>query len=87
MEYQEELGKVIININGQEKEYDVLFTFDCEENGKSYIGFNDGTYDEKGKKNICVKRFDPIVGFDLEDITEAEELKMVNEVLNQFLQS
>ena len=49
MEYQEDLGKVIININGQEKEYDVLFTFDCEENGKSYIGFNDGTYDEKGK--------------------------------------
>ena len=33
------------------------------------------------------KRFDPIAGFDLEDITEPEEVKMVNEVLNQFLHS
>lgn len=86
MEYQEELGKVIMEKNGQGVECDVLFTFDCEELGKTYIGFTDHSIADNGRKNIYVKSWDPVLGQQLEDITDPDEVKMVGDVLNQIEQ-
>lgn len=74
--------KIIINKNGTSLECDILFTFECAENGKSYIGYTDNSVGENGRKNMYVSSFDPILGYGkLEDITDDDELKMVREVL------
>ncbi len=84
MKYESDLGQVIIEKDGQERNCDVLFTFDCEELGKTYIGFTDHTISENGRKNIYVKSYNPIVGTKLEDVSTPEELEMIGEVLTQI---
>ena len=86
MEYQSELGKITIEREGREIECDVLFTFDCEELGKTYLGFTDGTISDNGRKNIYVKSYDPILGTKLEDITDNAEVEMVVSVLKKIEQ-
>lgn len=77
--------KITIVKNGKEIECDVLFTFDCEETSKAYIGYTDHTIAPNGRKNIYVSAFDPILGFgSLQDITTEEEMTMVREVLEEI---
>lgn len=77
--------KIIINKNGQDVECDILFTFDSEDTGKTYIGYSDNSIGSNGRKNIYVSAFDPILGYGtLEDITSEEELAMVREVLAEI---
>jgi len=84
MKYQNELGNIVILKNGEEVECEVLFTFDCEELGKTYVGYTDGVVASNGRKNIYVKRWDPVVGTGLEDIMDKDELDMVVSVLKQI---
>ena len=62
-------------------EHKVLFTFECEELGKNYIAY------EGNKQNeIVVASYNPNNDLNkLEPITEVEELKMVEDVLNQII--
>jgi len=61
---------------------DVLFTFDSEETLKSYVGYTDHSIGKNGRKNIFVSSYNPFAPFsDLEDITDEDELRMVNDVL------
>lgn len=77
--------KIVISKNGKEIECDILFTFDCEETGKSYIGYSDNSIATNGRKNIYVSAFDPILGLGtLEDITTEAELAMVKNVLEEI---
>lgn len=88
MENKEELGVITIEKDGQAVDCDVLFTFDCEELGKTYVGYTDHAIAENGRKNIYVSSYDPVIGFDqLGDITSPEELEMVSDVLNQIAQA
>ena len=85
MQEVEELGKIIIEKNGKEVEYEILFTFENEELRRQYVGYTDHSIGENGRKNIYVSAYDPIVGFGkLEDITTQEELEMVQNVLEQI---
>lgn len=85
MEYEEELGKLTIMKAGKEVECDVLFTFECEELGKMYVGYTDQTIGENNRKNVYVSSYDPVLGFDkLEDIESQEELDMIHDVLSQI---
>lgn len=80
-----EQEKIVINKNGQEVECDVLFTFDCEDTGKAYIGYTDNSIASNGRKNIYVSAFDPVLGTgSLEDIKSEEELAMVRDVLEEI---
>ncbi len=77
--------KIVISKNGKEVECDVLFTFDCEDTGKAYIGYSDQSIADNGRKNIYVSAFDPILGTgSLEDITDENELAMVRDVLEEL---
>lgn len=77
--------KITIQKDGKEVECDVLFTFDCDDTGKTYIGYTDGIVGENGRKNIYVSSFDPIIGTGkLDDITDPNELSMVQDVLAQI---
>ena len=74
----------ILDDNGNLIEHNILFTFECEELGKSYIAYEDNSKEEK---NICVASYNPEVDLNkLEPVTDEEELKMVNDVLNQIME-
>lgn len=74
--------KITIIKDDKEVECEILFTFDCEETGKSYLGYTDHSFGSNGRKNIYISAYDPVVGTGrLEDITSANELELVQEVL------
>lgn len=79
--------KITIEKNGEMIECDVLFTFDCEDTQKSYIGYTDHTEASNHRKNIYVSSYNPY-HFDqkLDSITDEKELEMIGEVLYQFSQ-
>ncbi len=77
--------KITILKDNKEVECEVLFAFDCEENSKSYVGYTDHTFGANGRKNIYVSSYDPIIGTgQLNDVTNSNELTMIQEVLAQI---
>ena len=77
--------KVVILKDGKEVECDILFTFDCEETKRSYIGYSDNSIAENGRKNIYVSSYDPNTeNIVFENITDPNEMKMVQDVLVQL---
>ena len=82
MDLDMENEKIQIEKNGEIVDCDILFTFDCEDNLKSYIGYTDHSIGTNGRKNIYVSSYNPLgLKLELEDITDERELAMVNEVL------
>ena len=49
----------VLRDDGTEITCDVLFTFDSEETGKSYVVYTDGTKDEGGNVQIFASVYDP----------------------------
>ena len=49
----------VINDEGKEVLCDVLFTFDSDETGKSYIAYTDNTKDEKGNVQVYASIYNP----------------------------
>ena len=85
MEFDLENEKIQLEKDGQTVECDILFTFDSEDNMKSYIGYTDHSIASNGRKNIYVSSFDPFQPvLKLEDITDEKELQMIGEVLTKF---
>ncbi len=82
MEYELENEKIQVEKDGKMIECDVLFTFDSEDTMKSYIVYTYHSIAENGRKNIYVSSYNPFNPEDkLEDITDAAELEMINDVL------
>lgn len=70
----------ILNENGTMDEHKILFSFECEELGKYYIAY-------ENNQNICVASYNPELDLnELKPVTDEEELKMVNDVLNQIME-
>ena len=76
-------GKLVIkNDKGEVLEFDVLFTFDSEETGKSYIAYTDNTKDENGNIKVYANIYDPNgESLKLEPITTEKEWKAINNIL------
>ena len=75
---------IVVEINGEEKECDVLFTFTSDDTGKGYIGYTDNSI-TNGRKNIYYSSFDPVFGTGkLEKVTDPDEVEMVKDVLHQI---
>ena len=49
----------LIDEEGKEVVYDVLFTFESEETNKNYIVYTDQTKDENGNIQVYVSTYDP----------------------------
>ncbi len=49
----------IVNENGEKTECDVLFTFDSEETGKSYIVYTDNSHDANGNVQVFASIYNP----------------------------
>ncbi len=70
--------------DGEEIECVVLFSFDNEETGKSYVVYTDCSVNEEGKTNIYASIYNPLKGRQkLIPIENQEEWKVIEEVIEQ----
>lgn len=72
----------MIDENGNETVYDVLFTFDNEETNKSYIAYTDNSVDEKGNVQVYASVYYP--GTDstrLDPIETEKEWQVIEKIL------
>ena len=73
----------VINDRGEEIMCDILFTFDSEETGKSYIVYTDNSKDERGNIQVFASIYDPNEEDQkLEPITTDAEWKVIETILN-----
>ncbi len=85
MDFDINKEKLEIEKNGKVVKCDILFTFDCEDTMKSYVGYTDNSIASNGRKNIYVSSYNPLKPkMELEDITDERELQMISEVLEQI---
>ena len=85
MDLDLENEKIQMEKNGKIIDCDILFTFDCEDTMKSYVGYTDNTFANNGRKNMYVSAFNPFSKkLILEDITDERELSMISDVLKKF---
>ena len=75
----------IIDPEGVEKTYDVLFTFDNEETKKSYIIYTDNTLDSNGNVEVYASIYDPKDPHSkLEEIKTDKEWKIIETILTSI---
>ncbi len=73
----------MIDENGNEVVYDVLFTFESEETNKNYIVYTDNTKDENGNIEVYASIYDPEnPKSKLEAIETEKEWKVIETILN-----
>ncbi len=73
----------VINDKGEEIMCDILFTFDSEETGKSYIVYTDNSKDDKGNIQVYASIYDPNAeNQKLEPITTDAEWRVIETILN-----
>ena len=72
----------LIDENGIEKEYDVLFTYESEETKKHYIAYTDNSLDESGNVQVYASTYDPTnPNSRLDPIETEKEWKIVETIL------
>lgn len=76
-------GKIVIkNDKSEELVCDVLFTFDSDETGKSYIAYTDNTKDEKGNIKVYANTYDKTgENLKLSQLTTDKEWKIIDNIL------
>ena len=71
-----------INKDGNKVEFDVIFTFKNEENGKDYIVYTDNSKDETGNIQVYASIYHPEEGNGrLEAIETDKEWKIIETIL------
>lgn len=73
----------LVDENGKETVYDVLFTFDSDETNKSYIVYTDNSTDDVGNIQVFASIYYP--GSDtsrLDPIETEKEWKVIETILN-----
>lgn len=72
----------MIDENGREIVYDVLFTFESEETNKNYIVYTDQSKDDKGNIQVYASIYDPEnPNSKLESIETEKEWKVIETIL------
>lgn len=75
----------VLDKNGKEVKCDVLFTFDSEETGKSYVVYTDNTHDEDGDVQVFASSYVPDANsFKLEPIESEKEWKIIEIILDKL---
>lgn len=75
----------VINNEGREVVCDVLFTFDSDETGKSYIVYTDNTKDQDGNTQVYASIFNPQdENTELLPIETDKEWKVIETILSSL---
>ncbi len=73
----------MIDENGQETVYDVLFTFESDETKKNYIVYTDNSKDEEGNIEVYASTYEPNDPTGkLEAIETEKEWKVIETILD-----
>ncbi|MCI8569204.1 MAG: DUF1292 domain-containing protein [Bacilli bacterium] len=73
----------MLDENGNEVVYDVLFTFESDETNKNYIVYTDNKKDETGNVEVYASIYDPNdPKSKLEAITTEKEWKVIETILD-----
>lgn len=72
----------LIDDDGNEKDYEIILTFESDETASKYVFFCDPEVDEEEEVLVMVSRYDD--DNNIYDITDKDELDMVEEVFNTF---
>jgi len=73
----------VLDENGNETVCDVLFTFDSDETGKSYLVYTDNSKDSEGNIQVFASVFDPTKEeTKLEPIESEKEWKIIETILS-----
>ena len=82
----EELVKFkVFDANGKEVECEVLFTFDSDETGKSYMVYTDNSVDEDGNTRVYASIYNPNQDeIKLEPIESDKEWKIIETILEEI---
>lgn len=75
---------IIKNEFGEEKEFDVLFTFESTDTNKKYVTYTDYKKDEKGNLKCYSGYYE---GEKLLPVTTEIELKVIDEMLKTITES
>lgn len=81
----ENMSFTVLDENGKETKCDILFTFDSEETGKSYIVYTDNSVDEERNTKVFASIYNP----DSEDqrlmpIETEKEWKIIEIILEEL---
>lgn len=81
-------GKIVLkNDKGEEKVFDILFTFDSDETNKSYIAYTDNSLDASGNIQVFANTYDPNgEDLDLQQITTDKEWKVIDNILSSVVE-
>lgn len=81
-------GKIVLkNDKGEEKVFDILFTFDTDETNKSYIAYTDNSLDASGNIQVFANTYDPNgEDLDLQQITTDKEWKVIDNILSSVVE-
>jgi uncharacterized protein YrzB (UPF0473 family) len=75
----------VLNDDGVEKTFDVLFTFDNDETKKSYVIYTDNTVDSNGNVEVYASIYDPKDPHSkLEEIKTEKEWKIIETILSSI---
>ncbi len=77
--------KLIMTIDGQEKIYDVYYSFTCPQTNKGYIAYSEHKKDKDGNEIILVSSYDPNIStVKLYPVTDPKEMELVQEVFDKI---
>lgn len=75
----------LLDENGNATLYDVLFTFDCNENGKKYIVYTDNSRDEEGNIQVFASTHQREGGrYRLMPLTTEKEWRRIEIILEEL---
>lgn len=77
--------KVIVLINGKKIECDVLFTYDEEDLGYTYMGYTDNSKNPDGSENVYFAKCGAFTNMKFVDVTDPEEINMLSEVYKEII--
>ncbi len=76
---------IVINPEGREIECEILFTFDSDDFGRSYVVYTDHSMDEDGMDRLYASIYDPSgADLSLKEIKSKAEWDMIEHLLNQI---
>lgn len=75
---------IIKNDNNEEKEFDILFTFESEDTKKKYVTYTDYSKDYKGKIKCWSSYYE---GKELKPVETEKELKIIDSMLRTLSKS
>jgi len=74
---------VLVDDLGNEKEFEILLTFENEETNKKYVYYYDSNIEDEDEAQLYVSAYDD--EGNLFEVEDGEEAEMVEEVYNTFL--